>query len=63
MDWKDLALLLAGFGGGIVTSLIKAVMPSYQDLVRENTDLRKECRGYQEIIRGLEDALSDQENL
>lgn len=61
MEWKDAAFALGGFLAGLVASLLKAVMPPYAELVKENAVLRKENQDLIETNRGLEDALRDHE--
>ena len=60
-QWKDITIGIGGFLGGLLASLLKAVMPAYTDLTKENRDLRTENGELREKIVGLEDTIRDNE--
>lgn len=60
-QWKDITIGIGGFLGGLLASLLKAVMPTYTDLTKENRDLRTENGELREKIAGLEDTIRDNE--
>ncbi len=56
MDWQAGAAALLGFIGGLVTGLLKLVMPAYMDLYQENRELREKLRTMEDAVRDMEDA-------
>ena len=52
MEWKEIAIAIGGFLGGLLFNLFVKVLPTYIDLSKENSDLR-------EKIRELESELED----
>lgn len=53
MEWEKVLWALGGFAGGLLSQLLRLVVPSYADLAKENQELRED-------VRSLEDALADQ---
>lgn len=56
MEWKEIAIAIGGFLGGLIFNLFVKIMPTYIDLSKENHDLR-------EKIRELESELEDERDL
>lgn len=56
VDLEKLLIALGSFLGGLVTGLLKVIMPSYRDLLEENRQLRGEAL---EKIDGLLDIAKD----
>jgi hypothetical protein len=50
--WEKAVYAIGGFLLGLLSTILKTLMPAYVDLYRENIELRERCRG-------LEDALED----
>lgn len=56
LEWKDIAIAVVGFLGGLIFNLFVKIMPTYVDLSKENQDLR-------EKVRELESELDDERDL
>lgn len=52
-----------GFLGGFFGDLVKRIMPSYQELLKENRELRAEVLTLNEELDGLRDTLLDEKKL
>lgn len=57
--WAAAIASLLSFLGGLFGDLLKRVIPTYTDLVKEARDLRNEVRSRDEEIQGLEDTIDD----
>ncbi len=67
MDLEKVSSALGGFTGGLVTGLLRSLIPSYADMCKriadlenENRDLRAENLLLREKNAGLYDALEDE---
>jgi hypothetical protein len=57
VDLEKLLIALGSFLGGLVTGLLKVLMPSYKELLEENRQLRGEVM---EKLDGLLDTEEDE---
>ena len=60
MEWKEIAIAIGGFVGGLVFNLFVKILPTYIDLSKENQELREKLR---ELESELEDERDRREQL